>query len=253
MRKIVVLFLLSVIACCVHATLQEPDCLIYKGHTFLLREGSAPRPLKKGTNVIHVSDVCTTATARGYVATWEIRNDSLFLVKLQDGLMKEIPLHQYYDDRDTSNGVFADWHSHPLLALNGVWLFAFFVQVKSGIVQPDTWMGMKEFPDDLSGNWCYSDSTASFSVRLQKVGKTGYKGLYTLFRKAGMELYGGKHEVHFSESIYFEVLRPRLEFLPGSRMQFDFYDFRKDSLRFRCFGSDSLQGFPEKGVMRRGK
>ena len=59
---------------------------------------------------------------RGYIATWEIRNDSLFLIGISysptmvTAYMEEkpsdsFPLQKLFPDRNVTNGVFADWFS----------------------------------------------------------------------------------------------------------------------------------------------
>ena len=48
---------------------------------------------------------------RGYMAEWEIRNDSLMLIKLKNGHGEEINLDSFFEDRNTKNGVFADWYN----------------------------------------------------------------------------------------------------------------------------------------------
>lgn len=56
---------------------------------------------------------------RGYIATWEMRNDSLFLMAISYGPTvtafvqgkpaDSFPLEKLFPDRDVTNGVFADW------------------------------------------------------------------------------------------------------------------------------------------------
>jgi len=58
---------------------------------------------------------------RGYIAKWEIRNDSLFLMEIsykptvtayvQGEPANSFPLQRLFPDRDVTNGVFADWFS----------------------------------------------------------------------------------------------------------------------------------------------
>ena len=58
---------------------------------------------------------------RGYIAKWEIRNDSLFLTEIsyfptvtayvQGKSADSFPLARLFPDRDVTNGVFADWFS----------------------------------------------------------------------------------------------------------------------------------------------
>ena len=58
---------------------------------------------------------------RGYIAKWEIRSDSLFLMEIsyfptvtayvQGSPADSFPLERLFPDRDVTNGVFADWFS----------------------------------------------------------------------------------------------------------------------------------------------
>ena len=59
---------------------------------------------------------------RGYIATWEIRSDSLFLIRISyyptmvtayiEGKPSDsFPLQKLFPDQNVTNGVFADWFS----------------------------------------------------------------------------------------------------------------------------------------------
>jgi hypothetical protein len=62
----------------IHATTQVPDHLIYKNDTFQI----SIYPLEKHLGWNQKTTCGITACWRGYSAIWEIKNDSLFLVKL---------------------------------------------------------------------------------------------------------------------------------------------------------------------------
>ena len=54
---------------------------------------------------------------RGYLTNWEIRNDSLILKRVRTGHFArphEVSLDFLFPDRNTENGVFADWFSGRL-------------------------------------------------------------------------------------------------------------------------------------------
>ena len=95
------------------ATAQASDRLIYKGEPVSIFsnplesffDASHPRPyLPAGS----------TACWRGYVATWKMENDYLYLVKIQNctSEKEEIPLSMIFPDR--TKPVRADWFSGTL-------------------------------------------------------------------------------------------------------------------------------------------
>ena len=57
---------------------------------------------------------------RGYVGNWEIQNDSLILKSITSGLGKKIDLDYLFENRDTRNGVLADWYSGILRVIPSV-------------------------------------------------------------------------------------------------------------------------------------
>jgi|GEM_PF-3328117 len=75
---------------------------------------------------------------RGYFSHWEIRNDSLFLKKLFNGVGERIGLDFFFEGRDTTNGVFANWFSGRDFAMHrGSWdrlKIAYMFFVRDGII-----------------------------------------------------------------------------------------------------------------------
>ena len=73
--------------------------------------------LYKNTLSRHKADsiiACTNWCSRGYFADWEIRNDSLILKSIKNGAPnnpRKINLNYIFEDRNTQNGVLADWFS----------------------------------------------------------------------------------------------------------------------------------------------
>jgi hypothetical protein len=99
------------------ATAQVPDILLYQGQAQPLLTNpleayfSSRRP--KPDTLFRFS---CTANWRGYVATWEIKEGSLYLVRLTEGTCDqdapEIPLAKLFPDRQAP--VRADWFSGVL-------------------------------------------------------------------------------------------------------------------------------------------
>jgi len=75
---------------------------------------------------------------RGFLAHWEIRNDSLFLKELFSGVGERIAFDFFFEGRDTANGVFADWFTGREFAIQrGDWSIlkvAYVFFVREGII-----------------------------------------------------------------------------------------------------------------------
>lgn len=119
-KIILLLFILSK-AGQAFATAQIPDLLIIGKDTFALCNNPLDVYIEqKGSDVIgkHELKVTSTALWRGYVATWELKNDSLFLVHLQDNWgddSNEISI----SDEFGSDRVFAHWVTDMLRCPQG--------------------------------------------------------------------------------------------------------------------------------------
>lgn len=98
-------------------TAQIPDFIIYKGDTLSIQanplEGyfvNHPRP----DSIFEKYGNHTTACWRRYIGYWELRNDSLFLLRLQ-GDSTDFDLSVIFKDRKTDGEIFADWVSFSIL------------------------------------------------------------------------------------------------------------------------------------------
>jgi len=115
--KILKTLLLLLISIELLATAQYPDYLIYKSDTliiysnplelFLEKRGSRELPDFKGCS--------STACWRGYLAIWELRNDSIFLKeitncsKLNCDSVNNANLEKLFGDNFINDEVFANW------------------------------------------------------------------------------------------------------------------------------------------------
>ena len=101
----------------VYSTSQYPDYLIYKGDTLPIFANPLesyfdhhPRPdslfEKRGNR--------STACWRGYIAYWELKNDSLFLLRVE-GDKADIELPLIFNDKKIKGKVFANWYSYSIL------------------------------------------------------------------------------------------------------------------------------------------
>ena len=127
----------------VHATAQLPDILIYRGETFSL----FTNPLESYFNEDHpkpreiLAPGCT-ASWRGYVATWEIKENHLYLVKLTRGCSKtEIPLEKLFPGR--KGPIQALWYDGTLRVPQGKRLM--YVHMGYGSVyERDIWLTIEK-------------------------------------------------------------------------------------------------------------
>lgn len=182
MRKLFVLlcivFLLPFSA---RATRQEPDRILYKGKLLLTSATGDGYPIM--TDSVYKFTKSNTGCVKGYVPTWELRNDSLFLVKVCDCNFEEIPLSVLYPRRDTSSGVFASWFTHELLACRANWVPVFSAKLKEGKIE--TFREFREipFPMDFSGVWCGEDSLWQIKLDLRWGQQEEISGIYRACRK----------------------------------------------------------------------
>ena len=118
--KLIKTILICLISGQLFGTAQIPDFLIYQGDTVAIYsnplEGYFER---KGTRTIgeiefEQVDYCT-ALWRGYVGTWKIENDSLFLVSIEIDYCGDNPIEIDLIKEFDSNKIFADWVSFEVL------------------------------------------------------------------------------------------------------------------------------------------
>ncbi len=115
------------------ATGQEPDVLIYQGKTYNLfsnplesfYKNEDERPaFKVAPNVLS-----STSNWRGYVATWEIRGDLLYLTNIDSWICnfqefiakkcKKADLKEMFGEKYGDGRVLADWFSEELRVPDG--------------------------------------------------------------------------------------------------------------------------------------
>jgi hypothetical protein len=104
------------------ATAQYGDLLIIEGDTSWIDSN----PLEgyfnnKGDRTIGDVEMQGTCTAlwRGYVATWELIDDSLFLVRVQTGYCGDNPTEIDLSEEFNTKKVFADWVSSTIIKPEG--------------------------------------------------------------------------------------------------------------------------------------
>jgi len=123
---ILFLFFLSISFVKTFATGQIGDRLIFNGDTLMLFTNPLEDYLSnKPKRTINNYELTWTSTAcyRGYIATWEVTNDSLFLLSVQKGCQDENP--QYFDLKSEfgASRVFVNWYTGKALAQKGKLLY----------------------------------------------------------------------------------------------------------------------------------
>lgn len=123
---ILFLFFLSISFVKTFATGQIGDRLIFNGDTLMLFTNPLEDYLSnKPQRTINNYELTWTSTAcyRGYIATWEVTNDSLFLLSVQKGCQDENP--QYFDLKSEfgASRVFVNWYTGIALAPKGKLLY----------------------------------------------------------------------------------------------------------------------------------
>jgi|VirMetMinimDraft_7_1064189.scaffolds.fasta_scaffold30064_2 hypothetical protein len=83
MKIIIIILLLGCFIQDVSATAQIPDRLIYKGNTYHLHNNPLEVYFKENPRKRPEGDISSTALWRGYIATFEIKNQVLILIDLQ--------------------------------------------------------------------------------------------------------------------------------------------------------------------------
>ncbi len=116
MNKITLLFFLILLPANVLATIQAPDELTYKGETKPMLTNPLEQYFETHPRPEGVFNALCSAIWRGYIATWEIKENNLYLVNLKEGGCEanapEIPLSKIF--RNQQSPVKASWYSGVL-------------------------------------------------------------------------------------------------------------------------------------------
>ena len=85
MKKIVIVALFCTVGSAAFATSQVPEVLVYGGTTNDLYTTPLESLFPAGSPKVFIERPSSTACWRGYVGTWKIENDELYLVALREG------------------------------------------------------------------------------------------------------------------------------------------------------------------------
>lgn len=106
----------------VFATAQYGDLLIIAKDTFEINSNPLEGYFdKKGKRTINGEEMQGNCTAlwRGYVATWKLQNDSLFLVRIQTDYCGDNPVDLDVKKEFGTNKFFANWVNHTIVQTKG--------------------------------------------------------------------------------------------------------------------------------------
>lgn len=134
MKKNLLILFLIVCSLIVKSSPQNPDILIYNGDTIAIFSNPLELFLKLNGKENLDRGCNSSACNRGYIATWTIKNDSLFLVQIEkcgiqivsgfysgyecpDSIDSE--LFSYLKTEFKSGLIFADWFSDTIISPQG--------------------------------------------------------------------------------------------------------------------------------------
>ncbi|MCU0322326.1 MAG: hypothetical protein MUE72_07915 [Chitinophagaceae bacterium] len=110
--KSILIFSFQLVTFCLSATEQYGDRLVVNKDTSWIEatplEDSLENKGSRSFGELNLGGNCS-ALWRGYVATWQLENNSLFLIKLQLDYCSDNPLDYDLSKEFNKNKVFADW------------------------------------------------------------------------------------------------------------------------------------------------
>ena len=117
MKKILLVLIFTLLPSAVFATAQISDLILYKGESYYLFSEPLESYFKESfSRPDYLFAFKCTACRRGYVASWEVKGDSLYLTKLVEGTCgadaKEIPIAAVFSGQ--KGPIKADWFSGDL-------------------------------------------------------------------------------------------------------------------------------------------
>ena len=151
-QKITILFIiLAIFMARAFSTEQEPDILNFQEQKLRLQTGwGDPSPLETyflQNNKKSPFRMLSSANYRGFIATWKIENDKLYLTYIDNEKSKKNQMYKVFGKKG-KEAVFADWFSGVIVAANFSFLevgddgkiknldssFSYYIYVKKGFV-----------------------------------------------------------------------------------------------------------------------
>lgn len=122
MKRLLKILALLIFPLSAFATGQVADVLIYQGDTLPIRSNPLEQYLdSKPKRTINRYELTWTSTAcyRGYRATWEVINDSLYLRSIEKGCVNKVPFYFDLVKEFGTDKVFASWFTGKTLTPKG--------------------------------------------------------------------------------------------------------------------------------------
>lgn len=114
MKFFIILLALFLINFSVLSTQQEPEIFFINGHLLLsvpITDQVHPNlPLEIGNKIRANQKGYSTSCYRGYIGSWMLHNDSLYLIKLVDYNNQPLSLSDFFPNSYSEKGVFAEWY-----------------------------------------------------------------------------------------------------------------------------------------------
>lgn len=190
--KQILIIILSFIAYKSMGTAQIPHNLIYKGDTLALYTNIlysySNQQVLTTKKIFGVKDLFKTSCYDGYVATWKIEDNKLYLVEIANGVDEEgeyskkyADLKSIFKDRYKNGKVLADWFTGNIMTQQGNVLVYLndgpvgciserevYFKVKQGkilgtTVYDNTKTQVRKFPSDAQALLTYLDSAIDYS------------------------------------------------------------------------------------------
>ena len=114
MKTILTTLFVCLLASTANATRQFPEVLVYNNTTYDMYTTPLEALFPAGKTRAFVSRPSSTACARGYIGSWKIEDDGLFLMALHDGTPHQNTIALNKVDPKWVSPVKADWFSGTL-------------------------------------------------------------------------------------------------------------------------------------------
>lgn len=130
--KFLILSLIVLLASNAYGTFQVPEYLVIGTDTFRIEEYPLNAKIEQDTNLLPIAQtvnadgnitICVSSDCwRGYIGTWTIVNDSLYLINLVPSCDLEkdeenpLAIEKIFENSISSRGVFAGWVNNTLNA-----------------------------------------------------------------------------------------------------------------------------------------
>lgn len=137
------------------ATEQAADILLYENNELFLATGwGHPSPLETyflQNNIDSPFEMLSTGNYRGFIATWKICNNKLYITKIDDTKSEENRLHDIFTDIPPDKDVLAGWFSGVLQVTSERFYSengdVYYFHIRKGVVRDSVKTNYKELTE----------------------------------------------------------------------------------------------------------